>query len=85
MNRFLKPLYDREPDGEINELIDADLNLIPTKSGVYIIKSHEQEFVYPKGTSPIIYIGMSHDLRERLRIHQKNTLEVKTHPKTKDI
>ena len=49
------------------ELIDA----IQHKSGIYIIMSPTQKFVYPLGTSPIIYIGTSNNLHRRLKEHIK--------------
>ena len=49
------------------ELIDT----IQHKAGIYIIMSPTQEFVYPLGASPIIYIGTSNDLHRRLKEHIK--------------
>ena len=49
------------------ELIDT----IQHKSGIYIIISPTQKFVYPLGSSPIIYIGTSNNLHRRLKEHIK--------------
>ena len=47
------------------------LDTIQHKSGIYIIMSPTQKFVYPRGTSSIIYIGKSNDLHRRLKEHIK--------------
>ena len=44
------------------ELIET----VQHKSGIYIIMSPTQKFIYPLGASPIIYIGTSNDLPLRL-------------------
>ena len=49
------------------ELIDT----IQHKSGIYIIMSPTQKFIYPRSASPIIYIGTSNDLHRRLKEHIK--------------
>lgn len=57
------------------ELIDT----IQHKSGIYIIMSPTQKFVYPLGVSPIIYIGKSNDLHRRLKEHIKYYKIAKEH------
>lgn len=52
---------------EHTELIDT----VKHKSGIYIIMSPSQKFIYPLGASPIIYIGTSNDLHRRLKEHIK--------------
>ena len=52
---------------EYPELIDT----VKHKSGIYIIMSPSQKFIYPLGASPIIYIGTSNDLHRRLKEHIK--------------
>lgn len=47
------------------------LDTVQHKSGIYIIMSPTQKFVYPRGTSSIIYIGTSNDLHRRLKEHIK--------------
>lgn len=62
---------------EIHDLLDDDLSDIPTESGVYIIASAGQKFVYPKFTSRIIYIGKTDNLQRRLKEHKCNLLRLK--------
>ena len=62
----------RGHDDELN-LTKDEINEVTTGSGVYIIVSADNtKFVYPKGTSPAIYIGKADNLRRRLREHLKN-------------
>lgn len=62
----------RGHDDELN-LNEDDINDLTTGPGVYIIVSADNtKFVYPKGTSPVIYIGKADNLRRRLREHLKN-------------
>ena len=62
----------RGHDDELN-LNEDDINDMTTGPGVYIIVSADNtKVVYPKGTSPVIYIGKADNLRRRLREHLKN-------------
>ncbi len=70
LSSFLKDY--RKPDGEAGSIFSDDfLEDIPEKTGVYIIVSNQQKFIYPNGQSQIIYIGTSDNLYQRLNIHYK--------------
>lgn len=59
-------------DDEINLSKDEICN-VTTGAGVYIIVSADNtKFVYPKGSSPVIYIGKADNLRRRLSEHLKS-------------
>lgn len=61
-------------DDEINLSKDEIFN-VTTGAGVYIIISADNtKFIYPKGSSPVIYIGKADNLRRRLNEHL-NSLE----------
>jgi len=50
---------------------------VENRLGCYIISAKGKSIEYPKGKSPILYIGLSKDLRTRLfRDHYKNNLKV---------
>ena len=74
MKQFLSFLKDFRPrkgyDGKVSDLLDADLRDIPPQEGVYIITSDTTKFIYPKGTSRVIYIGKADSIRRRLKEHQ---------------
>lgn len=57
------------------DLMDVDeIDNIPETPGVYVIVSSDgTSFQYPNGKSPIMYIGMSTNLRDRIYQHHKNT------------
>lgn len=81
MNPYLKPFcHYREPDGSIMDMAKNDLSSIPNKKGAYIIVSRKNAFVYPKSTSPVIYIGTSSDLKRRMMQHMKAVLEIQSQP-----
>ncbi|MBD5316471.1 MAG: hypothetical protein HDS11_02210 [Bacteroides sp.] len=62
------------PDLIIKNLISDDLNNIPNTSGVYIIvATNGTSFQYPNGTSPVMYIGMSEHLFDRIKSHADST------------
>lgn len=62
----------RGHDDELN-LTKEEINEVTTGPGVYIIVSTDNtKFVYPKGTSTVIYIGEAKNLRRRLSEHLKN-------------
>ncbi len=50
---------------------------IPNEAGIYIMVSRNQYFIYPKGESPVLYIGTSYNLRRRLKQHLKKYKEAK--------
>jgi hypothetical protein len=80
--RFLSTF--REPDGFISDLLDVtELDKLPNKSGAYIFLSQKQKFVYPRGSSQIIYIGMSKNLSKRVSTHHKISSEINKLPKHK--
>ena len=59
----------RGHDDELS-LTESEICNVTTGSGVYIIVAEDKtKFVYPLGTSPVIYIGKADNLRRRLREH----------------
>ncbi|MDY4558399.1 MAG: hypothetical protein SPE09_07045 [Alloprevotella sp.] len=70
----------RENNGPdiVFDLMDADaLQEVPEVSGVYIIvATNGTKFPYPKGNSPVMYIGMSKNLHQRLTHHYRGTKNV---------
>lgn len=66
--------------GESFDFDMLDFNAIqklPYRSGVYVIVSKKKPyFIYPNGKSPIIYIGQSSKLKQRLTDHYKALVEV---------
>lgn len=58
----------------VSSINDAYINydVIDTKSGIYFIVSKNYKFIYPKGNSPLIYIGKADNLRRRLKEHLTN-------------
>ena len=59
-------------DDELN-LSKDEISNVTTGPGVYIIVSADNtKFVYPKGNSPVIYIGKADNLRRRLSEHLKS-------------
>ena len=62
----------RGHDAEL-DLTEDEIQNVSTHPGVYIIVSADKtKFVYPQGTSPVIYIGKADNLRRRLREHLNN-------------
>src|SRR5574344_2207498 len=51
---------------------EVDFKTIPEESGIYIFVSTKQRFTYHNGTSKVIYIGTSKNLRYRLKTHHRN-------------
>lgn len=78
---FIKSLR-RNPSDEIID-IEGDMNFqsIPKAKGAYLILSSKERFIYPSGKSRVIYIGMSSDLRERIKSHIVNYDKLKGIPK----
>lgn len=76
MKREIAKFYkgrDKE-DFYFENIETADFNNIPeNKKGVYILATTDgSEFLYPKKEkSKVFYIGMSSNLRDRLKTHQK--------------
>lgn len=55
---------------------------IPTLPGVYILMARgEVHFYYPRGRTPIFYVGHSKNLRSRLRTHLKYATEARDNRK----
>ncbi len=51
---------------------------IPALPGAYILVARgDSHFAYPRGNSPIYYIGQSKNLRSRLRDHLKYASQAK--------
>ena len=58
-------------------LCEEDVADVPARRGVYIIVAADRtKFVYPKGKSPVIYIGQASNLRRRLREHLKHWRDI---------
>lgn len=58
-------------DCKIFDLFHDNISDVPAQSGVYIIASEKQRFVYPNNTtSRVIYIGKSDNLQRRFREHR---------------
>lgn len=73
---FLKGHIEKNLDGEltyVGRLFECEdlFDQVPTSRGIYIICSPTTKFQYPKGSSKIMYIGMSNNLRKRLKTHCK--------------
>ena len=65
------------PDKVFNLMDKNALQDVPEIPGVYIIvATNGTKFQYPNGKSSVMYIGMSKNLRERLREHFNNTKNV---------
>jgi hypothetical protein len=86
LNQFL-PKGFREPKNVIkyfSEIESLDYSLTNV-SGIYIIFSREQEFVYPNGQSRVIYIGKSDNLRKRIGVHFNAYNRIKSMTKAEKI
>lgn len=59
------------PDMSFDLLDSEAIDLIPNIPGVYIIVATKKgiSFQYPNGKSPVMYIGMSKNLRQRIKNH----------------
>jgi excinuclease UvrABC nuclease subunit len=70
-------------DGEIRNLnFFYDYSLIPEQPGVYIVVSEKTKFIYPQKSSPVIYVGMTKDLRQRLTGHIRHFRTLQKIPKS---
>lgn len=59
------------------DLTKDDLSIVPNIPGVYIIVAADgTTFQYPNGKSPVMYIGMSTHLYDRLKSHADNTRRI---------
>lgn len=75
--RFLKDLKRKNIGSKIYKVNSKlDFSIIPEKPGSYVLLSNRQRFIYPEGTSKVIYIGMSKNLRARIKNHLKNINEL---------
>ena len=73
MNINLKTFLPREPNGYISDILNIEkFYNVPDKSGIYIIISQKERFIYPKDKSSVIYIGMAKNLKKRLLTHHRN-------------
>ena len=60
------------PDAAPTDLLEADNADLPTEAGAYVLGTvGETMLVYPWASSPIYYIGMASNLRQRLLLHRK--------------
>ena len=77
MNKEIKTFYTnrKKEDYHFKDILDADFSAIPSrKNGVYILVAKDESFIYPNTEkSSVFYIGMSKDLKLRLKSHQKWT------------
>lgn len=81
---FIKSINRNKPDGEIPSINgDFDLDGITNKSGVYIILSDKEKFIYPTGKSQVIYIGMSKNIKARIETHAKSFSKLMEVPKSR--
>ena len=78
-SRYGEPLRaKRGHDDELN-LAEDEIRNVTTNPGVYVIVSADKtKFVYPKGMSPVIYIGKADNLRRRLREHLHHLNDIKS-------
>lgn len=75
--RFLNDLKRKNIGSKIYKVDnELDFSIIPEKPGSYILLSNKQRFIYPERTSKVIYIGMSINLRARIKNHFKNMNEL---------
>lgn len=70
--RMFRPRQGYDEVGDLNADFPTGLAEIPRLSGVYIIASTGQRFVYPNHTSRIIYIGKADDLYRRIHEHRQH-------------
>ena len=77
---FLKKVIDQDfPDGEIPSLHDHYWKYeVPEKPGAYILLSHGTRFIYPHGTSKVVYVGMSSNLKNRIDGHFRNLTKIRS-------
>ncbi|MGR3177247.1 MAG: RNA polymerase factor sigma-54 [Candidatus Anammoxibacter sp.] len=62
--------FHATPFSSIYTLAPEEINAYaPQTSGVYKIRLSKEQITYPKGTSPIIYIGRAQNLKKRLKEH----------------
>jgi putative zinc finger/helix-turn-helix YgiT family protein len=61
-----------------HDLLDWDENSVPAQPGAYLLMAGaETSFRYPRGESPVFYIGKADVLRHRLRTHRKKIGQAK--------
>ena len=84
MNKEIKKFYSnrKKEDFCFEDIQNADFGLIPNdKQGVYILVAKKGKFLYPsKKYSPIFYIGMSTNLKKRLKSHQNEIKRIHKMP-----
>lgn len=85
IRKFLPEFRPGRGDSYDFELNDLDaISGIPNRSGVYVIVSTKSPyFIYPTGKSPVIYIGESINLKQRIKEHYSIFKEV-CNPETAD-
>jgi len=76
---FLGPeLLDRVP-GDVRPLDELAAHAdVPSEMGVYLLLAASQRFTYPRGASPVFYIGMTRSLRARLNTHVRFTRQARS-------
>ena len=73
MKPFHLAFHNTWPDGPVIDLLEVDDADLPTDAGAYVLgTAGETMLVYPWATSPVYYIGMADNLRQRLRSHRKH-------------
>jgi len=56
---------------ETKPLLDVDVSSISERPGIYILLAGDGTvYRYPRGDSPIFYIGLGNSLRNRVRTHK---------------
>ena len=59
------------------DLCEDEVAGVPARRGVYVLVAADgTKFIYPKGRSPVIYIGQASNLRRRLREHLKHWRDI---------
>lgn len=84
MNKNISIFYSNreKEDYYFDNILTADFKDIPVnKGGVYILVAKHESFLYPnKQKSKVFYIGMSKNLKNRLKTHQKWTSHLTEKP-----
>lgn len=79
MNRILKSFIDREPDYMVKDITDKDqVKMIPNKPGSYVFITTSKKMEYPNGQSQVVYIGMSTNLKRRIKAHLRALKDLDT-------
>src|SRR5438105_4838341 len=72
-------LDDGYINGPVRQLLDVSFHDVPAKPGVYVLVAGPGlTFKYPRGRSPVFYIGQASSLRARLRTHARFVREARS-------